>query len=148
MRGPPFGPNERADIQHYNLDDTKGAARVFKKLVPTIPSLRYALHRGEFEWALSGQERRGIPTDLARRERIDEHWSDIKTALVRGVDSEFGCYDIVDGEPHFREEKFEKYCRDHRPRIHWPRLDSGKLRPESANLPRHGAVVQEDWRPA
>lgn len=124
MQGPPYDSSERIDIQHYNLDDTHGAARVFKKLVPTIPSLRHALHRGVYEWALSGQERRGVPIGMAGHERIAEHWSGIKAALVESVDRTFGCYDIVDGEPHFRIEKFQAYLRAEK--LQWPTLDSGE----------------------
>lgn len=125
MRGPPFARGARSDIQHYNLDDMHGAVRAFKKLVPTIPSWRHALHRGAYEWALSGQERRGIPTDAMGRERITGHWNGIKLVLVESVDRQFDCYDIVDGEPHFRSEKFAAYAR--RQGMQWPLLDSGEL---------------------
>jgi DNA polymerase-1 len=125
MRGPPYGCRDRVEFQHYNLDDTHGGARAIKKLVPTIESLPHALYRGEFEWALSGQEQRGIPIDMAGRERIDVHWNDIKVVLVENVDREFDCYEIVGGEPHFREEKFGDYLK--RKRIEWPRLHSGAL---------------------
>ena len=124
MQGPPFSCTARGNIQGYNLDDTHRAARVFKKLVPTISSLRHALHRGAYEWALSGQERRGIPIDMAGRKRIAEHWNAIKVALVESVDRQFDCYDIVDDEPHFRSEKFQAYVR--RRQIQWPLLASGE----------------------
>jgi DNA polymerase-1 len=127
MRGPPFDHGERIDTQHYNLDDMHGAVRVFKKLVPTIPSLPHALNRGAFEWALSGQERRGVPIDMPGHERIAEHGNAIKVVLVEGVDRKFDCYDIVDGEPHFRAEKFQTYLRSQRKPIQWPLLASGEL---------------------
>jgi len=133
MRGPPFSNEERAIIERYSLDDTRSAAQVFKRLVPTIPSLNHALHRGEFEWGLSGQEYRGTPIPVTEHERIAGYWNAIKADLVTDVDRQYGCYEIVDGEPHFREGEedgnseygFRAYLR--RERITWPRLKSGEL---------------------
>jgi hypothetical protein len=82
--------------------------------------LRHALYRGEFEWGLSGQEYRGTPIDLAGYERLSGSWNAIKADLAASVDRQYDCYDIVDGEPHFREEKFRAYCR--REEIQWPTL--------------------------
>ena len=120
MRGAPFSNDEWDIIGRYNDDDTDAGARVFKRLVPTIPSLRHALYRGEFEWGLSGQEYRGTPIPLAEHERIAGYWNDIKVDLVTDIDRRYDCFDIVDSEPHFREEKFRAYC--HREEIQWPTL--------------------------
>ena len=127
MRGPPYSSDERTIIERYNLDDMHAAARVTKRLIPTIPSFRHALYRGEFEWGLSGQEYRGTPVPLAEHQRIADHWNDIKVDLVTDIDHQYDCFDIVDGEPHFREKKFRKYCdreEKHRDRekIQWPTL--------------------------
>jgi DNA polymerase I len=120
MRGPPFSNTKRTVIERYNLDDVHAAARVFKREVPLIPSWPHALYRGEFEWGLSGQEHRGTPIDLAGHERISSHWSAIKVDLVTGIDRLYRCYDIVDGEPHFREDRFRAYLE--REGIQWPTL--------------------------
>jgi hypothetical protein len=118
MRGPPYSSDEREIIERYNLDDARDAAQVFKKLVSTIPSFRHALYRGEFEWGLSGQEYLGTPVPLAEHERIASYWNAIKVDLVTDIDRRYHCYDIIDGEPHFREEKFRAYCN--REEIRWP----------------------------
>jgi hypothetical protein len=123
MNGPPFSNEKRAIIEAYNLDDMHAAARVFKRSVPIIPSFRHALFRGEFEWGLSAQEYRGTPVPLAEHERISGCWNDIKVDLVTAIDRQYGCYDIVDGEPHFSEKKFRRYC-DHK-KIQWPVLQGG-----------------------
>ena len=131
MRGPPFSRAEWDTIERYNIDDMTAAARVFKRLVPTIPSLRHALYRGEFEWGLSGQEYRGTPVPLTEHERIAGYWNAIKVDLVTEIDRQYGCYEIVDGEAHFREGEtddergFRAYCR--RQGIRWPELKSGGL---------------------
>jgi hypothetical protein len=128
MNGPPFSNEQRRVIERYNFDDTRAAVQVFKRLTPTISSFRHALFRGEFEWGLSAQEYRGTPIPLAEHERIAGYWNDIKIDLVTEVDRQYGCYEIVDGEAHFREGDddpenefgFKAYCR--RERIQWPTL--------------------------
>jgi len=120
MRGPPYSSDERAIIERYTLDDMHAAARVIKRLIPTITSFRHALYRGEFEWGLSGQEYLGTPVPLVEHERIAGHWNDIKVDLVAGIDCHYDCFDIIDGEPHFREQKFRAYCD--REEIQWPTL--------------------------
>jgi hypothetical protein len=131
VQGPPFSNKQRAVIRRYNLDDARSAVRVFKRLVPTIPSFRHALYRGEFEWGLSGQEYRGTPIPLTEHERIASYWNAIKVDLVTDVDRQYGCYDIADDEPHFREggsnseRGFYAYLR--REDIQWPKLNSGEF---------------------
>jgi hypothetical protein len=125
IQGPPFTTDERRTIQAYNLDDTKKGAEVFQKLVPTIPSWRHALFRGEYAWALSGAEHRGVPIDPTSYERIVAYWPAAKLELVREVDRQYDCFDIVDEVPHFRNEKFHTGYR-RRQSIPWPRYrDTG-----------------------
>jgi hypothetical protein len=45
--------------------------------------------------------------------------------LVTELDHPFGCYEIVDGKPHWRKERFADYVR--RNRMSWPRHESGAL---------------------
>jgi len=124
MQGPPFSSEKRSIIERYCLDDMHAAARVTKRLIPTIPSLRHALYREEFEWGLSGQEYIGTPVPLAEQERLAGYWNGIKVDLVTGIDRQYDCYDIVDGEPHFNEKKFRAYCD--REKIQWPTLKSSR----------------------
>ena len=124
MQGPPFSSEKRSIIERYCLDDMHAAARVTKRLIPTIPSLRHALYRGEFEWGLSGQEYSGTPVPLAEHERLAGYWNGIKVDLVTGIDRQYDCYDIVDGEPHFNEKKFRAYCD--REKIQWPTLKNSR----------------------
>jgi hypothetical protein len=120
IEGPPFTAVERCAIRSYNFDDTEALAEAFKKLVPTIRSWRHALFRGKYAWALSGAEHRGVPIDPTSYERIVAHWPAAKLELVREVDGQYDCFDIVDGVPHFRNEKFHNGYR-RRQGIPWPR---------------------------
>ena len=124
LAGPPFNLAERRDILDYCEDDTRALARLIPKLVPTIPSLEHALYRGQYVWSLAQIERRGIPIDMAGFDLIRKRWNDIKTDLVATFDRDFGCYEIEDGEPHWRDELFLEYVRQHR--IAWPLDAHGK----------------------
>jgi DNA polymerase-1 len=125
IQGPPFSAADREEIQRYCLDDARNLVRVFTKLVPTIPSLPHALHRGEFEWALACQERRGIPIDTATFDQIKSHWNEIRSDLVTEADRPYGCYEIDAQGPHFRNHKFKAYLA--RERMQWPIRESGGL---------------------
>ncbi len=111
LQGPPFTAQEREAIIEYCCDDVRALARLVTRLVPRISSLEHALFRGQYSWLLAHQERRGIPIDLPRLTRIREHWDTIKTELVTTIDSRFGCYEIIDGVPHFRDERFRSYLQ-------------------------------------
>jgi DNA polymerase I len=125
LQGPPFSLQEREDILAYCEDDAHALVRLVKRLVPTIPSLRHALYRGQYECTLAQQERRGVPLDLPILERIRTHWDAIQVRLVETVDKDYGVYEIEDGRPHFRDALFEAYLR--RQRIAWPRYADGTL---------------------
>jgi DNA polymerase family A len=125
LQGPPFTRNERRDILAYCEDDTRNTARVAERLIPLIPSLEHALYRGKTLWPFAEFERRGNPIDLPHFERTRAKWDAVKSGLVEVVDTNYDCYEIVGGAPHFREASFEAYLR--RQRITWPRRDSGEL---------------------
>lgn len=125
VSGPPFTCSERAEILRYCEDDARALGRVFEQLVPTIPSLPHALHRGHVAWATARQERRGVPINLTDLGRLREHWGAIKLDLVQAMDQPYGCYEILNGEPHFRIDLFKQYLQ--RNRMEWPVLDSGEL---------------------
>ena len=125
LEGPPFTAQERADILAYCEDDARALARLIPPLASTIKSLPHALLRGQYTWAIAQQERRGVPIDLSMLERLREHWGGLKLDLVDAIGRDYGCYEIEDGEPHFREELFEAYLRCER--IPWPRfVDAGQ----------------------
>jgi DNA polymerase-1 len=126
LMGPSFTNQERAEIMAYCEDDARALARLFRHLLPTIPSLPHALHRARFAWATAMQERRGVPIDLIGLSRLRTHWDDIRVDLVETVDRDYRCYEIVDGVPHFRDKLFAEYLR--REGIRWPKLfdDAGR----------------------
>jgi hypothetical protein len=122
LQGPPFTAEDRAAILDYCEDDVHALARLIPHIVPTIRSLPHALFRGKFQWAVAQQERRGIPVDLSTLARLRQQWTAIKCQLVEEKD-EFGIYEIVNGVPHWRKDRFADFLR--RNGIAWPKLDSG-----------------------
>jgi hypothetical protein len=124
LQGPPFSSAERELILSYCEDDCRALSRLVPCLIPTIPSLRHALFRAQYAWALARVERRGPPIDLIKFERLKDYWEAIKVDLVAAVDKSYDCYEIVDGEAHWRDEKFLVYTQ--RAGISWPRHPSGK----------------------
>jgi DNA polymerase-1 len=89
--------------------------------VPTIRSLPHALLRGKVQWAISQHEHRGVPIDPLLT-RIRAQWGAIKCDLVSERDR-FGIYEIIDGVPHWRRQRFADCI--HRNRWAWPLLPSG-----------------------
>jgi DNA polymerase-1 len=81
--------------------------------------------RAKFQWAVAQQERRGVPLDGALLTRIRQHWHGMRLDLVSELDRPFGCYEIVDSKPHWREKRFADYV--HRQRMSWPTLPDGAL---------------------
>jgi hypothetical protein len=106
IQGPPFSADERERILAYCQEDVEATARLFKHLAPTIRSWPHAIARSDFAWLTAQQERRGVPINLPRLEDFRARWSDIQTELVLESDRNFGCYEFVDGVPHFREAQF------------------------------------------
>ena len=125
LQGPPFSTQEQHEIQSYCDDDTVGLARLVPHIVPTIRSLEHAMFRAKFQWVIAGQERRGVPINLPLVKKVRRYWQGMRLDLVRELDRPFECYEIVDGAPHWRKERFADYAR--RNRMMWPRLESGAL---------------------
>jgi hypothetical protein len=80
--------------------------------------------RCNFMWATAQQERRGVPIDLPLLERTRARWGDIQSRLVSAV-GHFGIYEIKDGKPHWSEQRFADFVRQHR--MSWPTYADGKL---------------------
>ena len=125
LQGPPFSAGEERDILDYCEDDTRALARLVPHLIPTIRSLPHALFRAKFQWAIAQQERRGMPLDLPALTRIRQHWDGMRLDLVTELDRPFGIYEITDGKPHWRRDRFADYVR--RNRLSWPVYEDGKL---------------------
>ena len=125
IQGPPFSNSERQGILDYCAGDVEMLAQLLPRLVPTIKSFPHAMQRAKFVWATAKHEHRGIPVNLSHIEQVRGRWQDIKVDLVREMDAPYGCYEIVDGQAHWRDALFAAYLT--RTQIPWPRLDSGAL---------------------
>jgi hypothetical protein len=125
LQGPPFSAQEEGDSLDYCEDDTRKLARVVSHIVPTIRSLPHAMFRAKVQWTIAQQERRGVSLNLPLLTRIRNRWQDMQLDLVTELDRPFGCYEIVDGVPHWRKERFAYYVR--RNGMTWRRLESGAL---------------------
>jgi DNA polymerase family A len=125
LQGPPFTADERAQILSYCEDDVRALAQLIRHIIPTIRSLPHAMMRANFQWAIAQQERRGVPLDAPRLDRIKSLWGAIRGALVIEMDAPFGIFEFVDGEPHWRKHRFAEYVRKHH--MIWPTYDDGTL---------------------
>jgi hypothetical protein len=125
IAGPAFSAEERQIILSYCRNDVMALVRLIKHIVPTIRSLPHAFMRAQFMWATAQQEHRGVPLDLPLLGRIRSRWGDIRLDLVSQIDRPFGCYEIVDREPHWRKERFKACVR--RRRLPWPTYADGSL---------------------
>ena len=126
LQGPPFSTQERQDILSYCEDDVRALARLLPHLVPTIrPPLAHALFRARFQWAIAQQERRGVPLDGALLARLRHQWQSMRLDLVTELDRPFGIFEVVDGRPHWRKQRFADYVRRHR--MSWLTHEDGTL---------------------
>jgi DNA polymerase family A len=125
IEGPPFSADEREAILMYCEDDVRALARLVQYIVPAIRSLPHAMARCNFMWAIAQQERRGVPLDQPLLARVNTQWSAIQNDLVAKLDRPFGVYEIEDGKPHWRKQRFADYVR--RNRMSWPTYEDGSL---------------------
>jgi DNA polymerase-1 len=125
IEGPPFRADEREAILMYCEDDVRALARLVHYIVPTIRSLPHAMARCNFMWAVAQQERRGVPLDQPLLARVNTQWGAIQNDLVAKLDRPFGVYEIEDGKPHWRKQRFADYVR--RNRMSWPTYEDGSL---------------------
>jgi DNA polymerase family A len=125
VQGPPFNADERETILRYCAEDVRALARLVQHIIPTIRSLPHAMMRANFQWAIARQERRGVPLDRPLLERVRSHWNGIKVDLVLEKDRAYGIYEIEDGVPHWRKQRWADYVRRHR--MSWPTYADGSL---------------------
>ena len=125
LQGPPFSASEERDGLDYCEDDVRKLARLVPHIIPTIRSLPHAMLRSKVQWGMAQQERRGLPVDRVLLGRARQHWRGMQVDLVIELDRPFGCYEIVDGVPHWRKERFANLVR--RNGMSWPQTESGAL---------------------
>ena len=107
LQGPPFSVQEQRNILTYREDDVRTLARLLPHIVPTIrPPFGHAMFRAKYQWAIAQQERRGIPLDGALLARLRHQWQNIRLDLVTELDRPFGCFEVVNGRAHWREQRF------------------------------------------
>jgi DNA polymerase I len=123
VQGPPFSADEREAIQKYCEDDVRALVRVFKYIAPTVRSWPHALFQCQVTWAVAREEQRGIPLDRVMLPRLRANWNAIQHELVIRKDPPFGIYEIVDGKPHWRDQRFADYL--HRNNMAWPERGDG-----------------------
>jgi hypothetical protein len=124
VQGPPFTSEERREILDYCEQDTRLLARLVEHIVPTIRSLPHALFRGEVQGAIAQQERRGVPVNLRKLTSLRAQWDPIRCDLVTSYNPG-DIYEIVDGRPHWREQKFIDYICEIGAAPYWRRHSSG-----------------------
>lgn len=124
IQGPPFTADERREILEYCEEDTRALERVAKHIIPTIRSLPHALFRGQVQCAISHQERRGVPINLSKLTSLRAQWDPIRCELVK-AHNPGDIYEIVDGRPHWREQKFIEHLIEIGAAPYWKRHPSG-----------------------
>jgi DNA polymerase family A len=125
VEGPPFTHQERRDILDCCEDDVNALERLVPHIIPTIRSLEHAMFRAEFVGVTAGQEHRGVPLDLSLLDRTRHSWDGMRLDLVTELDGPFGIYEIVDGKPHWRRDRFVDYVR--RNHMTWLTYPDGSL---------------------
>ena len=125
VEGPPFTHQERRDILDYCEDDVCALERLVPHIIPTIRSLEHAKFRAEFVEVTARQEHRGVPLDLPLLDRTRHSWDGMRLDLVTELDGPFGIYEIVDGKPHWRRDRFVDYVR--RNHMTWLTYPDGSL---------------------
>jgi DNA polymerase-1 len=124
IKGPPFSHQERQNILDYCETDVQALTRLVPHIIPTIRSLPHAMLRAKYAWAVAQEERRGVPIDLPWLTRIRSHWDGMRADMTTELDS-FGIYEIENGKPHWRKERFSAFVQ--RNHMSWPKLESGVL---------------------
>jgi hypothetical protein len=104
LQGPPFSDHEKRDMIDYCEDDVRALARLFPHIIQTLhPPFGHPMFRSKFQWATAQQQHRGVPMDGVTLTRLRNRWQDLRLDLVTEMDRKFGCFEIVDGRPHWRK---------------------------------------------
>jgi DNA polymerase-1 len=125
MQGPPFSADEREQILAYCETDVRALMRLVRHLAPTVRSWPHAMARCAVTWALAQEQHRGVPMDRSRLDPIKQLWNPIRLDMAIEKNRAYGVYEIVDGQPHWRRERFAAYVRYHG--MVWPTYEDGRL---------------------
>jgi hypothetical protein len=120
LRGPPWTPQQQADISDYCASDVYALERLLPRMLPEI-DLPRALQRARYMRAAAAIEYAGVPIDVEMLSKLRAHWDGIKEQLIVDVDRDYGVFDGTT----FKTTLFEEYLV--RNSIPWPRLPSGRL---------------------
>lgn len=119
LKGPPFLPDERAQILQYCLADCHLTAQLLEAVAIDLPR---ALVRGRFAWHCGQIAHRGIPIDAMTYGQIQAHWPTIRAELIREVNPAYGCpYDELG---RFKSARFAAWLAENN--IPWPLRKDGK----------------------
>lgn len=121
-----YSDAEKQKILEYCKGDVDALARLFPKITGhRFFNTRFALNRGRYMKAVIRIEANGIPLDLEMLNRINAHWDEIKSDLIKEKDAKFGVYDE---EGKFSYDRLGK-CLS-RLGIDWPYLTKKGKRPK------------------
>jgi DNA polymerase I-like protein with 3'-5' exonuclease and polymerase domains len=121
LTGGPFTTDEAHAILDYCASDVDATVQVFLALIPHISNIDHSLLRGQFMATAARIENAGIPIDVGRFTKLQEHWDAVRGRAIERVDANYGVFK----EGSFNARLWAQYLRDHR--IHWPHLASGNL---------------------
>ena len=71
------------------------------------------MFRAEFQWATHSTSTAVSRWMAIRAPVCAGQWEDIRLDLVTELDQPYGCYEIVDGEAHWRRHRLSDYLRGH-----------------------------------
>ncbi len=137
IAGPPYTPQEQADILDYCQSDVDALRRLLPAMLPYLEH-RPALFRGRYMCAVAGMVGIGIPIDTASLARLRQHWCAVQDRLI-AEDNVAGVYE----GRSFSGARFANFLVEND--IPWPCYADGSLdlRKETfrdmANVP--GAAV-------
>jgi DNA polymerase-1 len=119
MRGGPWAERERIDLLDYCQTDVDALERLLPAMLPYL-DLPHALLRGAYMAAAAAMEWAGVPIDVLTLERLQKHWEDIKSRLIRSTPI---ARDLYDGNT-FKRDRFVAFLVAHD--IRWPLLETGQ----------------------
>jgi hypothetical protein len=127
LRGWPFAPEEKNQINGYCVGDSEDLGRLLLELLRHI-DLPLALHRGEFVGCLARSEHVGVPIDMEIFSQLADKktWREMRDSMVPLVDVH-GIYVCgKQGGWHWNNVRFEEMTVAEG--ISWPRKkETGKL---------------------
>jgi len=135
IRGDTCSEEKRSGLLNYCEGIVTGTAALYEKMFPLLDGQR-SLLRGRFAVSAACVQWNGIPVDTSGVNRIQGQRKFIRRQLIREFDARFGCYE----KGQFQEKVFSSLVK--KLGIHWPQLDSGRLR-----LDRDTFSDMSKWHP-